>query len=358
MKNNALETLMLAAGDEAGRVLFLNVQAHADLRDDLVAVQWFYPHACGFGDVVSRIEDVDGAFDTLFMLAPKNRAEAAYLFARGFLHLKEGGRFVVAAANDAGGKSLHKMVQAFGIADFEALSKHKAKAVYGVKGANDQSAIDSAIHAGGVQDVLEGAYASQPGIFGWNKIDKGSALLTQYIPDDLSGVGADFGCGYGYLSRHVLARCSGVQTLYAIDADARAVECAKVNLTQSSLHGLSMQSSEESAGLDHTDITPEHPELCDDEKRVKVLWADLTKPQSLASLDFIIMNPPFHQNKDTDVAIGQAFIATAHAALKPSGRLYMVANAHLPYEQILRDAFCDVEKLHEGQGFKIFAATK
>lgn len=319
---------MLAAGDEAGRVLFLNAQAHADLPDDLVAVQWFYPHACGFGDVVSRIEDVDGAFDALFMLAPKNRAEAAYLFARGFLHLKEGGRFVLAAANDAGGKSLHKMVQAFGIADFEALSKHKAKAVYGVKGANDQSAIDSAIHAGGVQDVLEGVYASQPGVFGWNKIDKGSALLTQYISDDLCGVGADFGCGYGYLSRHVLARCCGVQTLYAIDADARAVECAKINL---------------------------EPQ---DDTLVEFRWADLTKPQSLAPLDFIIMNPPFHQNKDTDVAIGQAFIATAHAALKPSGRLYMVANAHLPYEQILRDAFCDVDKLYEGQGFKIFAATK
>ena len=103
---------------------------------------------------------------------------------------------------------------------------------------------------------------------------------------------------------------------------------------------------------DHTD------KPCDDEKKVEFLWADLTQLQSLTPLDFIIMNPPFHQNKESDVAIGKAFIETAHASLKPSGRLFIVANAHLPYEQILCGAFSDVEKLHEGQGFKVFVSVK
>ena len=343
---------MLAAQTCEGRVLFVNAQAYVDLPDDLTAVQWFYPYAQDFENGVTRIEDVKGAFDTLLMLAPKNRAEAAYCFAKGFAHLKKGGQFYVAAANDAGGKSLPKMLQTFGIADFEALSKHKAKAVFGEKSSYDADAITAALNAGAVQGVLDGAYVSQPGIFGWDKIDAGSEILTRYLPDDLSGHGADFGCGYGYLSRHVLEHCPKVKKLHAIDADARALVCAKQNLINPSLHGLSVQSSDASTGLDHTD------KPCDDEKRVEVLWKDLTQPQSLPPLDFIIMNPPFHQNKESDAAIGRAFIETAHSALKPSGRLFMVANAHLPYEQILNQHFSSVEKLHEGQGFKVFVAAK
>ena len=45
---------------------------------------------------------------------------------------------------------------------------------------------------------------SQPGVFSWNRIDPGSALLAQTLPA-LSGKGADFGCGVGYLAHTVLA---------------------------------------------------------------------------------------------------------------------------------------------------------
>ncbi len=36
----------------------------------------------------------------------------------------------------------------------------------------------------------------------------------------------------------------------------------------------------------------------------------------------------------------------------------MVANAHLSYENLLHEVFFSVEKLHEGQGFKVFKAVR
>ena len=58
------------------------------------------------------------------------------------------------------------------------------------------------------------------------------------------------------------------------------------------------------------------------------------------------------------VIIGQKFIETAASSLKKSGVLYMVANAHLPYEAHLQRYFASVEKTIEEQGFKVFKAIK
>ena len=52
------------------------------------------------------------------------------------------------------------------------------------------------------------------------------------------------------------------------------------------------------------------------------------------------------------------FIAAAAEALKPGGRLWLVANRHLPYEQTLNERFGDVRVAGERDGFKVIAAIK
>jgi len=44
--------------------------------------------------------------------------------------------------------------------------------------------------------------------------------------------------------------------------------------------------------------------------------------------------------------------------LKPEGRLWLVANRHLPYEQTLNERFGDVRVAGERDGFKVIAAIK
>ena len=87
-------------------------------------------------------------------------------------------------------------------------------------------------------------------------------------------------------------------------------------------------------------------------------WHDVTAglPQRY---DFIVSNPPFHTQSRADRPdIGQRFITAAAAALKPGGRLWLVANRHLPYEQTLNDQFGEVRVAGERDGFKVIAAVK
>ena len=136
-------------------------------------------------------------------------------------------------------------------------------------------------------------------------------------------LGAGLGAGWGYLSWHMLKRAAGVSTLHLIDSDSRALDSARVNVT---------------------------------DPRARFHWADATTPLPRLALDFVIMNPPFHQGRDARPQLGTAFIRAAAAMLRPSGQLWMVANRHLPYEPTLAACFRSHVELPGLPGFKLFHA--
>ena len=163
-------------------------------------------------------------------------------------------------------------------------------------------------------------FITLPGLFSADGVDPGSALLAGALPA-LSGEGADLGAGWGYLSASLLARAPGVTALHLIESDARALDCARANIGDA---------------------------------RARFHWADATQPLPGMQLDFIITNPPFHTGRAARPALGAAFIRAASAMLKPNGRLWLVANRHLPYEAALADSFRQAGEFAEGgAGFKL-----
>lgn len=335
--DGALAALMDAATDIGalrGPALFLGARWHpacAALPQDTAFWQPFKPYA----DILSAHNKIctdDPAaqgYKTVLCLLPKNASEAKGMLARAARDAADGGVILAAAGNKAGGTRIEKYARGFGLTITATHSRHHARVVCATKhaGSIDLNSITQAIAAAARQPVLDGAFTSMPGIFGWDKIDAGSALLTRHIPRNISGNGADFGCGYGYLARHVLQNTNAVSSLLCIDADARALAACKENLSP----------------FDN----------------VSYLWADLTAPQTdVKNLDWIVMNPPFHEGREADHSIGQSIIRTAAASLKPGGRLWMVANARLPYEKTLKTHFARAECLEQKQGFKVFHALR
>ncbi|PCJ01735.1 MAG: methyltransferase [Alphaproteobacteria bacterium] len=319
-----------------GRVIFLNAMFHSDLSvlsdSDLTVQQHFKPYEnalvqAGF-TVQPDIPCDDGTYDMVCLLVPKNMVEARYFMARGLRLLRHGGALICAADNKAGGTRLKKMMHNFGVQDLCDDARNKARAVWGVVNDAREDEIEKALSVGAVQDILDGEYTSQAGVFGWDKVDKGSALLTQHIPQGLKGKGADFGCGYGYLSKFLLSHCPKIKQMHCIDADYRAVELCRKNLAYFN-------------------------------QEQQCVWRDLTQYDGgLKNLDFVVMNPPFHEGKKADLLIGQNFIETAYQSLRRGGRLWMVANNHLSYEHVLNRTFLACDKVYEGQGFKILSAQK
>lgn len=315
-----------------GRTLFLGAMPSPAMagfsRDRTVVVQYQKPlfdalQAQGFD---ARVDiPADAEFDNLVMLVGKQQEETRHDLACGLQRLKTGGVLTISGANDSGGKRTEKDLMALGLS-FTADSKHKCRVVQANKTIQpDRSLTDRWIADGAWQSVLDGRFISRPGLFSWDRVDQGSSLLADHLPRDLVGRGADFGCGYGYLSAQVLSACPGVSSITCVDADARAIEACRRNIPA----------------------------------RAEYLWHDLTQmPAGCRDLDFIIMNPPFHEGAATQNQLGVSFIRTAASCLKKNAHLYMVANTHLPYESVLAESFRHVYPLAQQRGFKIFRAIK
>ena len=263
----------------------------------------------------------DGSVEAAMIYAPPGVLERRYVVAQALRALKVGGRLDVLAPKDRGGSRLKKELEGFGLTFTEAAKAHHRRCV--AVRPETVDGVEAAIAAGGPQRV-EGLDAwSQPGVFAWDRIDPGSALLAAHVPG-LKGAGADLGCGYGALATVVL-RSAAVTALRLVDLDRRALEAARRNV---------------------------------EDARAMFEWADARTLADSGDLDFVVSNPPFHDGGAEDRRLGQAFIRKAAGLLKKGGVLWLVANRHLPYEAELNAAFKRVRPVADQGGYKLFEAVK
>jgi 16S rRNA (guanine1207-N2)-methyltransferase len=263
----------------------------------------------------------DGSVEAAMIYAPPGVLERRYALAQALRALRVGGRLDVMALKDRGGSRLKKELESFSLEVGESAKAHHRRCV--VVKPETVTGLDTAIAAGAMQQV-EGLEAwSQPGVFAWDRIDAGSALLAGHLPV-LKGHGADLGCGYGALATVVL-RSPAVTSLRLIDLDRRAIEAARRNI---------------------------------DDARAMFEWADARMLEDGGDLDFIVSNPPFHDGEAEDRRLGQAFVRKAAGMLKKGGVAWIVANRHLPYEAELNAAFKRVTPVKDGGGYKLFEAVK
>lgn len=268
------------------------------------------------------LEDVAPAsVDEITLYAPPGAIERRYALALALRALKVGGKLDVMAPKDKGGSRLAKELKGFGVTFAEEAKAHHRRAI--LTRPETVEGLDEAI-AAGAQRVVAGLDAwSQPGVFAWDRIDNGTALLADALPA-LKGNGIDLGCGYGALATVVL-RSAAVKSLKLVDLDRRAVDAAKKNVT---------------------------------DERVSFDWADVRLLEGEGTLDFVVSNPPFHDGGIEDKRLGQKFIRKSAELLKKGGVAWIVANRHLPYENDLNEVFKRVNMVADQNGFKIFEAVK
>jgi 16S rRNA (guanine1207-N2)-methyltransferase len=340
MEDPALKTLLLPIVSGAlpwpssGRVLFLRARAGAPLRDipasDLVCEQSFKPAADALIEArLTLAADADSeTYPLVLVLPPRQREEARALLARALQRAGAAGIVIASALNTEGARRLEGDLEELA-GPVESLSKNKCRVFWTQPDASSDSELcRDWLSLDAPRPIADGAFVSRPGLFAWDHIDAGSALLAESLPADLRGRGADLGAGFGYFAAEVLARCPKVKALDLYEAEARALDLARLNLAN----------SQAGAALDFH-------------------WHDVTQGLK-RSYDFIVSNPPFHEGRADKTALGREFIQAAAAALVKGGRLLLVANRHLPYEATLAACFRSVRSVADGRGYKIIEAVK
>ncbi len=166
-------------------------------------------------------------------------------------------------------------------------------------------------------------FYSKPGLFGWQKRDKGSALLWAQVAPRLQASGAetllDLGCGYGYLG--LMTRSLPLKRRVLTDNNAAALAMAAYNA--------------------------EHNNL-----KAEIVGADCAE-NITDTFDTVLCNPPFHQGFSVSGDLTDRFLRSARAHLKDTGRAWFVVNRFIPLEQKAGALFSHVDVLADCDGFKV-----
>jgi 16S rRNA (guanine1207-N2)-methyltransferase len=322
------ETEALPLPRKDARVLFLGAEPGFRLPVGFDAalhlVQGFRPHfralqASGY-TVTPRVEGQ--GYDMALVLAGRHRGQNELRIAEAIERVAPGAPVIVAGSKDDGIDSLRKRINALAPLDSH-LPKHHGVAFWFRQG--DSEAV-ATLRAGNPGLVVEGGFKTAPGMFSFDRIDAGSKLLVASLPDDLKGNVADFCAGWGYLAAEALQRSRSLTALDLYEADFEALEAARMNV--------------------HGAVEP------------RFFWIDLLAEAVERRYDAIVMNPPFHSGRAAEPGIGAGMIRAASKALKPGGRLFMVANRQLPYEQVLSASFASHAEIARDGLFKVLSARR
>lgn len=168
-------------------------------------------------------------------------------------------------------------------------------------------------------------FYSKPGVFGWNKIDKGTDLLLAEASALLSAentkdkTALDLGCGYGWIFLNL--DNLGFNTITATDNNAAALISAKENAKRIT--------------------TP-----------ITIIASDCANTLD-KQFDFIFCNPPFHQGFKHSQDLTQKFIEACKKKLKKKGKALFVLNEFVAIDRLLEIAHLKQELLSKQSGFKV-----
>lgn len=295
--------------------------------------------AAATAGVSTKFSDFDfsdleaGSFDSVLFRVSKERAVSHHIINQASVLLKRGGILMLSGEKTDGVKTYTGHASKL----FGDSCQPKKKGNYYLsrltKYSDDGKLLDDknylALRSISGPDNLP--LQSKPGIFGWNKIDQGSALLINQFPQFVASFGEanrpqsllDLGCGYGFLA--CAAAQQGFEQVTATDNNAAALNACTKNFAALKVAGA-------------------------------VISGDAGS-QLEERFDAIICNPPFHQGFNIDSELTAKFLTASKRLLAPKGRALFVVNNFIALEKKALDYFPRVREVARSGSFKLIMVS-
>lgn len=304
--------LILNAGRRTASVAVYDISYRAIQRAQEQVIARLSDAPITFSDGV--FPDAEDGFDVALMAVPKGRDFARAQLWSALKALRPGGRLYIAGPTRGGAKSvLDDAAVLFG---HSVTLNTKRRYRVGVAVRPEQSealayptewGADPTFVQRRVFETPRGPIpvATMPGIFSWERLDDGTAFLMEHVAFEPGQDVLDVSSGSGVLgiAAALSDHASGRVTL--TDDNLLAVRCARASVAINALSNVSVQPGDVYSGLGGQ------------------------------RFDLIISNPPFHKTFDVNTNVAHRIMREAKDHLRPGGRLVIVANAFLKYEDVM-----------------------
>lgn len=259
--------------------------------------------------------------NTLIYFWPKNKNEAIFQLRSLCSNLAVGTEIFIVGENRSGVKSAVDMMD--GITKLKKIdSARRCSLFYGTL------SVHTLFHRNNWWQMYHHdnlRVMALPGVFSQSTLDEGSRLLLSTFNEAMVGDLLDMACGCGVLAT-TLGKKNPMLKLTLSDVHAAAVSSSIATLNANELDGRVIASH---------------------------IYSDIED-----AYDWIISNPPFHDGVGTSYQVAEEIIRQAPKYLKKGGKLRIVANSFLPYQDILDRVFGSHEVLASTGKFKVYQATK
>jgi len=177
-------------------------------------------------------------------------------------------------------------------------------------------------------------------LFSARKLDFGTAFLLENFPklkisEEETCKIVDFGCGNGIISLFLSKKYydNDLMKFTLIDESSMAIDSAKRSIEEN-----------------------EAEEIINE--RYKFLTDNSFDKLENDSVDYIVSNPPFHQEFAVNQEITQNMLEDAYRVLKTGGEVFIVANRHLQYHGKIQRVFGNYKNVAANPKFVILSAVK
>jgi 16S rRNA (guanine1207-N2)-methyltransferase len=177
---------------------------------------------------------------------------------------------------------------------------------------------------------LDLTVCAYPGAFAGARVDIGTRALLPFLDRAVPGAtsAVDLGCGTGVIAT-ALARTHPDAAVLATDDSAVAVASATATVAANGL-------------ADRVTVRRDHG----------------LSAVAEASVDLVVLNPPFHAGPAVHTGLAEHLVAEAGRVLRPGGELWLVWNSHLRYRPVLERLVGPTRQVHRNPKFTVTASTR